>query len=165
VKVLGIDPGTAACGYGIVSASGGRLQAVDYGWWPTSARQRPELRLKRIHDEVAELIARHEPEVVVLEESYVGADARTALSVGQARGAALVACAAAQVACAEYAPATVKSTVCGYGRAEKAQVQRMVRAILGLAEIPRPHHAADALAVAICHALAPPLMSAAGGRR
>jgi crossover junction endodeoxyribonuclease RuvC len=165
VKVLGIDPGTAACGYGIVSASGGRLQAVDYGWWPTSARQRPELRLKRIHDEVVELIARHEPEVVVLEESYVGADARTALSVGQARGAALVACAAAQVECAEYPPATVKSTVCGYGRAEKAQVQRMVRAILGLAEIPRPHHAADALAVAICHALAPPLMSAAGGRR
>jgi crossover junction endodeoxyribonuclease RuvC len=165
VKVLGIDPGTAACGYGIVSASGGRLQAVDYGWWPTSARQRPEQRLKHIHDEVVELIVRHEPEVVVLEESYVGADARTALSVGQARGAVLVACAAARVACAEYPPATVKSTVCGYGRAEKAQVQRMVRTILGLAEIPRPHHAADALAVAICHALAPPIMSASGGRR
>jgi crossover junction endodeoxyribonuclease RuvC len=165
VKVLGIDPGTAACGYGIVSASGGRLQAVDYGWWPTSARQRPEARLKRIHDEVAELIARHAPEAVVLEDSYVGADARTALSVGQARGAALVACAAAQVVCAEYPPATVKSTVCGYGRAEKAQVQRMVRAILGLEDVPRPHHAADALAVAICHALAPPLMKAAGGRR
>ena len=165
MKVLGIDPGTAACGYGIVSASGGRLQAVDYGWWPTSARERPEARLKRIHDEVAELIARHAPEAVVLEDSYVGADARTALSVGQARGAALVACAAAQVVCAEYPPATVKSTVCGYGRAEKAQVQRMVRAILGLEDVPRPHHAADALAVAICHALAPPLMKAAGGRR
>jgi crossover junction endodeoxyribonuclease RuvC len=165
VKVLGIDPGTAACGYGIVSASGGRLQAVDYGWWPTSARERPEARLKRIHDEVAELIARHAPEAVVLEDSYVGADARTALSVGQARGAALVACAAAQVVCAEYPPATVKSTVCGYGRAEKAQVQRMVRSILGLEDVPRPHHAADALAVAICHALAPPLMKAAGGRR
>ena len=164
MKVLGIDPGTAACGYGIVSANGGRLQAVDYGWWPTSARQRPEARLKRIHDEVAQLIARHAPEAVVLEDSYVGADARTALSVGQARGAALVACAAAQVVCAEYPPATVKSTVCGYGRAEKAQVQRMVRAILGLEDVPRPHHAADALAVAICHALAPPLMKAAGGR-
>jgi crossover junction endodeoxyribonuclease RuvC len=101
----------------------------------------------------------------VLEDSYVGADARTALSVGQARGAALVACAAARVACAEYPPATVKSTVCGYGRAEKAQVQRMVRAILGLPDVPRPHHASDALAVAICHALAPPLQRAAGGRR
>jgi crossover junction endodeoxyribonuclease RuvC len=165
VKVLGIDPGTAACGYGIVHASGDRLEALDFGWWPTPARQAPELRLKQIHDEVAALIARHEPEAVVLEESYVGADARIALSVGQARGAVLVACAAARVACAEYAPATVKHAVCGYGRAEKAQVQRMVRAILGLPEVPRPHHAADALAVAICHALAPPLAAVAGSRR
>jgi crossover junction endodeoxyribonuclease RuvC len=165
VKVLGIDPGTAACGYGIVSVNGGRLEAVDFGWWPTPARQRPELRLKRIHDEIADLIARHAPQAVALEESYVGADARIALSVGQARGAALVACAAAQVACVEYAPATVKQSVCGYGRAEKGQVQRMVRAVLGLSELPQPHHAADALAVAICHALAPPLMAAAGARR
>ena len=165
MKVLGIDPGTAACGYGIVQANGGRLRAVDFGWWPTSARQAPELRLKRIHDEVADLIARHEPEAVALEESYVGADARIALSVGQARGAALVACGAARVACVEYPPATVKHAVCGYGRAEKAQVQRMVRAILSLTDIPKPHHAADALAVAICHALAPPLAALAGSRR
>ena len=165
MKVLGIDPGTAACGYGIVHASGGRLQAVQYGWWPTPARARPELRLKRIHDAVADLIARHEPEAVALEESFVGADARIALSVGQARGAALVACAAAGVHCAEYPPATVKSAVCGYGRAEKTQVQRMVKAILGLPEPPRPHHAADALAVAICHALTPPLAALAGGAR
>jgi len=165
VKVLGIDPGTAACGFGIVHGSGGRLRAVEYGWWETSPSEAPELRLKRIHDEVAELIGRHEPTAVALEESYVGADARTALSVGQARGAVLVACAAAQVACAEYAPATVKQAVCGYGRAEKAQVQRMVRTVLGLDEVPRPHHAADALAVAICHALAPPLLAVAGGRR
>jgi crossover junction endodeoxyribonuclease RuvC len=164
VKVLGIDPGTAACGYGIVTASGGRLTAVDFGWWPTPAGQRLELRLRRIHDEVAALIAAHEPEAVVLEESYVGADARIALSVGQARGAALVACARAEVACTEYAPARVKQAVCGYGRAEKAQVQRMVKAILGLDDLPRPHHAADALAVAICHALAPPLLALAGGR-
>ena len=116
------------------------------------------MRLKRIHDEVADLIARHEPEAVALEESYVGADARIALFVGQARGAALVACAAAGVGCAEYPPATVKQAVCGYGRAEKAQVQRMVRAILAMDTIPTPNHAADALAVAICHALAPPLL-------
>jgi crossover junction endodeoxyribonuclease RuvC len=165
VKVLGIDPGTAACGYGIVDVDGGRLRAVEHGWWQTPARQRPELRLKRIHDAVAELIAKQAPEAVVLEESFVGVDARTALSVGQARGAVLVACANAGVACAEYPPATVKHTVCGYGRAEKAQVQRMVRAILGLPEIPTPHHAADALAVAICHALAPPLMAIAGAAR
>ena len=158
MKVLGIDPGTAACGYGIVHASGGRLKAVEFGWWQTPARERPELRLKQIHDAIAELIERHEPEAVVLEESFVGADARTALSVGQARGAALVACASAGVFCTEYPPSSVKHAVCGYGRAEKAQVQQMVKAILGLAETPKPHHAADALAVAICHALAPPLM-------
>ncbi len=163
MKVLGIDPGTANCGYGIVTASGGRLSAVDHGWWTTSARERPEVRLKRIHDEVATLIGEHGPDTVVLEESYVGADARTALFVGQARGAVLVACAAADVRCAEYPPATVKQAVCGYGRADKAQVQRMVKAILGLRESPKPHHAADALAVAICHALAAPLASAAGG--
>ena len=165
MKVLGIDPGTAACGYGIVHASGGRLQAVDFGWWQTPARERAELRLKRIHDEVADLIARYEPEAAALEESYVGADARIALSVGQARGAVLVACAAAEVSCTEYPPATVKQAVCGYGRADKGQVQRMVRSILALAELPEPHHAADALAVAVCHALAPPLAALAGARR
>ena len=165
MKVLGIDPGTAACGYGIVETDGGRLKAVEHGWWPTPARERPELRLKRIHDAVADLIAKEAPAAVALEESYVGVDARTALSVGQARGAVLVACANAHVQCTEYPPATVKHAVCGYGRAEKAQVQRMVRAILGLDEIPTPHHAADALAVAICHALAPPLLAIAGAAR
>jgi len=165
VKVLGIDPGTAACGYGIVYGSGGSLQAVEFGWLRTSAQERLELGLRRIHDAVAYLIAQHEPDAVALEESFVGADARTALSVGQARGAVLVACATAGVSCAEYPPASVKSAVCGYGRAEKAQVQRMVKSILGLAEVPKPHHAADALAVAICHALASPLAAAIGAGR
>ena len=165
MKVVGIDPGTAACGYGIVHESGGRLRAVDHGWWRTSAGDRPELRLKTIFDAVGELVRLHAPDAVALEESFVGADARIALSVGQALGAALVACAAAEVACTEYPPATVKHAVCGYGRAEKAQIQRMVRAVLGLEEVPKPHHAADALAVAICHALAPPLAALAGSRR
>ena len=115
-----------------------------------------------IFEGVAGLIEQHRPDAVALEESFVGADARIALSVGQARGAVLVASALAGVDCAEYAPALVKQAVCGYGRAEKAQVQRMVKAILGLAEAPKPMHAADALAVAICHALAPPLMKVAG---
>ena len=162
MKVIGIDPGTAACGYGIVQGSGGRLRAVDHGWWRTSAGERQELRLKKIFDGVAALVEEHRPDAVVLEESFVGADARTALSVGQARGAVLVACALADVQCAEYAPARVKQVVCGYGRAEKAQVQRMVKVILGLPSPPTPHHAADALAVAICHALAPPLLRVAG---
>ena len=165
MRVLGIDPGTAACGYGIVQESGGRIRSLDHGWWQTPAGERPELRLKTIFDRVQELIAEHAPDAVAVEESFVGADARTALSVGQARGAVLVACAVAEVPCTEYPPATVKQAVCGYGRAEKDQMQRMVRSVLGLAEIPRPHHAADALAVAICHALAPPLLAIAGGRR
>ena len=118
-----------------------------------------------IYDGVAELIEEFGPDAVVLEESFVGADARTALSVGQARGAVLVAAASYGIACAEYAPSRVKQAVCGYGRAEKAQVQRMVAAILGLKKAPTPHHAADALAVAICHALAPPLAALAGSAR
>jgi crossover junction endodeoxyribonuclease RuvC len=142
VKVIGIDPGTAACGYAIVRGRGNRLV--------------------RIYDGVTQLIEDYRPDAVALEESFVGADARTALSVGQARGAILVACELAGVEAVEYAPAHVKQAVCGYGRAEKAQVQRMVQAILGLKALPEPHHAADALAVAICHALAPPLLRAVG---
>ena len=167
MKVLGIDPGTAACGYGIVHGSGGRLRAVASGCWRTSAQEPLDARLLTIFERVRELIAEHEPDAVALEESYVGADARIALSVGQARGAVLVAAAGAGVECAEHAPARVKQTVCGYGRADKAQVQRMVKAILGLDADPTPHHAADALAVAICHALASPLLAlaAAEGRR
>ena len=130
MKVVGIDPGTAACGYGIVHESGGRLRAIDHGWWSTPAGERPELRLKTIFDGVAALITEHAPDAVALEESFVGADARIALSVGQARGAVLVAAALAGLECTEYAPSSVKQAVCGYGRADKAQVQRMVKAIL-----------------------------------
>ena len=157
MKVLGIDPGTAACGYGIVHGSDGRLRAGESGCWRTSARERPDARLLVIFEGVRELIAEHEPDAVALEESYVGADARIALSVGQARGAVLVAAAGAGVECAEHAPARVKQTVCGYGRADKGQVQRMVRVILGLEREPSSSHEADAFAVAICHALGSPL--------
>ena len=162
MTVLGIDPGTASCGYGVITEKGGRLRAVDFGCWRTTASQRPEERLLRIHDGVVELIERYEPRAVALEESFVGVDARTALSVGQARGAAIVAAALAGVDCTEYAPSHVKLAVSGYGRAEKAQVQRMVQAILRLDAPPAPHHAADALAVAICHAMAPALLRATG---
>jgi crossover junction endodeoxyribonuclease RuvC len=162
VKVLGIDPGMAACGYGIVHESDGRLRATCHGWWRTSPRQRPERRLLVLFEGVRELIDRHDPDAVALEESYVGADARIALSVGQARGAVLVAASSAGLECVEYAPTRVKQAVCGYGRADKGQVQRMVRTILALDAPPEPTHAADALAVAICHALAPPALHAAG---
>jgi crossover junction endodeoxyribonuclease RuvC len=161
VKVLGIDPGTAACGFGIVQESGGRIRRLDGGCWRTSARDRPEARLKTIFDRVIALVAAHEPDAVALEESFVGADARIALFVGQARGAALVAAASAGVECAEYAPAHVKQAVCGYGRADKQQVGRMVQMMLALDAGPATPHEADALAVAICHALAPPLAKVA----
>ena len=158
MKVLGIDPGTAACGFGIVHERDGRLKATCHGWWKTEANERVEARLLTIFNGVQELIAEHGPDAVALEESFVGADARIALSVGQARGAVLVAASSAGLACTEYAPSRVKQSVCGYGRADKEQVGRMVRAILALDDLPRPNHAADALAVAICHALAPPLL-------
>ena len=161
MKVLGIDPGTAACGFGIVHERDGRLKATCHGWWRTSARERLEARLLTIFEGVQALIAEHAPDAVALEESFVGADARIALSVGQARGAVLVAASSVGVVCAEYAPARVKQAVCGYGRADKLQVGTMVKAILSLRELPKPDHAADALAVAICHAMAPPLLRAA----
>jgi crossover junction endodeoxyribonuclease RuvC len=153
VRVLGIDPGTAACGYGIVHESDGRLRATAHGCWTTRAGERQDIRLKTIFDAVAAVIADHAPDAVALEESYVGADARIALSVGQARGAVLVACAAAGVDAVEYAPARVKQSVCGYGRADKAQIRQMVKLVLGI-DVAN-NHASDALAVAICHATAP----------
>ena len=161
MKVLGIDPGTAACGYGIVHESDARLRAVCHGLWRTPASQRLELRLKTIYEGVAGLLAEHAPDALALEESYVGADARTALSVGQARGAVLLAGALAGVACVEYPPARVKQTVCGYGRADKGQVQRMMGLMLGVRD-PMTDHASDALAVAVCHVLAPPLLEVVG---
>ena len=160
MKVLGIDPGTAACGYGIVHRSGGRLRAVGGGCFRTSAREPLDARLLTIFEGVRALVAEHEPDAVAIEESYVGADARIALSVGQARGAVLVAAASAGVECTEYAPAHVKQALCGYGRAEKAQMQRMVKIVLGLADDPASSHEADALAVAVCHALAPRALEA-----
>ena len=160
MKVLGIDPGTAACGYGIVHGSDGRLRATCHGWWKTSPKERVDRRLLTIFEGVEELISTHAPDAVALEESYVGADARIALSVGQARGAILVAAASVGVECVEYAPSRVKQSVCGYGQADKAQVAQMVKAILGLDAPPKSHHASDALAVAICHATAPPLLRA-----
>jgi crossover junction endodeoxyribonuclease RuvC len=161
VKVLGVDPGTAACGWGIVVERHGRLRGVAHGSWTTKPSLPLAERLLAIFERVAGVLAEHEPDAVALEESFVGADARTALSVGQARGAILVACANAGLPCDEYAPARVKKSVCGFGRADKAQVQRMVSVLLALPEPPTPHHAADALAIAICRALEPPLLRAA----
>ncbi len=165
MKVVGIDPGTAACGYGVVDERGRQLTPLAHGCWRTPSASPLQLRLKKIFDAVTDLIEAYRPDAVALEESFVGVDARTALSVGQARGAVLVACAAAGIPTAEYAPNRVKHMVCGHGHADKAQMQRMVKMLLGLSRVPAPHHAADALAVAICHALAPPLLRYAPSAR
>ena len=161
MRVVGIDPGLAACGYGVVEACGRKAQALDFGCWHTKASSPAERRLLELFSGVTDLLVKHQPDVVALEESYVGRDPRGALVVGQVRGAIVVACAVAGYRCVQYPPASVKQAVCGYGRAEKAQVQQMAKAILGLEATPTPTHAADALAVAICHALAPPLLQLA----
>jgi crossover junction endodeoxyribonuclease RuvC len=150
--VLGIDPGTANTGYGVVARRRGRLVALDGGVIETRAGVATERRLAQIHARVAELIAEHDPAHVALEELYFGANARSAFAVGQARGVVMLAAGQRGIACSSYTPQQVKGAVCGTGRADKDQVGRMVQALLSLTEIPRPDHAADALAVAICHA-------------
>jgi len=160
--VLGIDPGTASTGYGVVAQRGGRLLALDGGVIETPAGQPLEDRLVSIHARVEELIAEHAPAAVAIEDLYFGANARSALAVGQARGVVLLAAGQRGLPCGSYTPQQVKSAVCGSGRAEKAQVQQMVQRLLSLVELPQPDHAADALAVAICHLNRAPLAAAAG---
>jgi crossover junction endodeoxyribonuclease RuvC len=161
--VLGIDPGTAHTGFGVVRRDGGRLVALDGGVIRTPAGAPLERRLVGIHARVAEIIDRHRPDSVAVEDVFFGVNARTAFAVGQARGAVLLAAGQRGLPCAAYTPQQVKSAVCGSGRADKAQVQRMVGRLLGLAEPPRPDHAADALAVALCHANRAPLAGALAG--
>jgi crossover junction endodeoxyribonuclease RuvC len=158
--VLGIDPGTASTGYGVVARRGGRLVALDGGVIETRAGAPPERRLTDIHRAVADLLDEHEPGCVALEDLFFGANARSAFAVGQARGVVLLAAGQRGLPCASYTPQQVKGAVCGTGRAAKEQVQRMVQALLRLPEPPRPDHAADALAVAICHANHGPLARA-----
>lgn len=158
--VLGIDPGLASTGYGVVADSNGRLTALDCGVIQTAAGVVRERRLADIHGEVEELLGTHEPDAVALEELYFGQNVRTAFAVGHARGVVMLAAGQRGLPCAGYTPQQVKSAVCGSGRADKGQVTRMVKTLLHLAEEPRPDHAADALAVAICHVNCAPLAMA-----
>ena len=160
VIVLGIDPGLANTGYGVVQRRGGRLVALDGGCVRTHPRSAPETRLADVHARVALLLDEHAPDAVALESLFFGENARSAFAVGQARGVVMLAAGQRGIACHDYTPQQVKGAVCGSGRAGKDQVQRMVQAVLALAELPRPDHAADALAVAICHANHAPLRAA-----
>jgi crossover junction endodeoxyribonuclease RuvC len=152
VIVLGIDPGTAHTGFGVVLSRGQALAAVDGGVIGTGPDEPLERRLARIHSRVCDLIAEHRPAALAVEDLFFGQNVRTAFAVGQARGAVLLSAGLAGVPCFSYTPQAVKQAVCGSGGAAKEQVQRMVGALLSLAEPPRDDHAADALAVAICHA-------------
>lgn len=151
MRVLGIDPGTAITGYGVVEEVNGELKPLAFGVIRTPADQRLPARLQLIYRGIRELVGEWGPPVAAVEELFFSSNVRTAMSVGQARGVALLALADAGLEVAEYTPLAIKQAVTGYGNADKAQMQEMVRLLLALSEVPRPDDAADALAVAICH--------------
>ena len=164
--VLGIDPGVSRCGYGCVAgAPGGGLQARAVGVITTAPADPLPERLALLQRELQALIAELEPEVVVVERVFFQTNVKTAMSVAQASGLALAAASAAGCTVAQYTANEVKQAVAGYGGADKGQVQRMVQRLLGLAEIPRPPDAADALALALCHLTRAPRLARIGARR
>jgi crossover junction endodeoxyribonuclease RuvC len=163
VIVLGIDPGTASTGYGVVARTGSRLRALEEGVITTAPVVPLERRLAEIHARVGELLDRHTPGAVAVEELYFGVNVRTAFAVGQARGVALLAAGQRGVPSRSYTPQQVKGAVCGHGRASKDQVARMVGRLLGLKDPPASDHAADALAIAICEINRAPLAQALAG--
>ncbi len=150
--ILGVDPGTAITGYGIIQSDGDEQGLIDYGVIITPADWPPATRLEHIYRELTRLMAKHHPTDAVVEKLFFSKNVRTALSVGQARGVALLAAAQNDLTIHEYTPLEIKQAVVGYGRAEKMQIQQMVKMILQLDTVPQPDDAADALAVAICHA-------------
>ena len=149
---LGIDPGTATTGYGVVKdAPDGRLFELCNGVIRTNSKTPYPARLKKIHDGITGIIDQYKPQVIAIEQVFFGKNVSTALSVGQARGVVILTAVLAGLELFEYTPIQVKEAVTGYGRAEKMQIQQMVKVLLGLTRIPKPDDAADALAVAICH--------------
>jgi crossover junction endodeoxyribonuclease RuvC len=158
VIVLGIDPGTARLGYGVVDRKGSKLTMLDYGCLETTNDRPLEQRLLIIHEGLTDLVETHHPEAVGVERLFFNKNVQTAFAVGQARGVVLLVAAQHGLPVFEYGPHEVKLAVTGYGRAPKDQVQRMVQMVLSMTELPRPDDAADALAVAVCtaHAATPP---------
>ncbi|HZK33986.1 MAG TPA: crossover junction endodeoxyribonuclease RuvC [Bacillota bacterium] len=151
MRVLGIDPGLAIMGYSLVEEHDNKLKAIDYGVITTPANMETPQRLLHIYNSTKQLIDEYAPDTAALEELFFNKNVKTALLIGHARGAAVVACAQAGLDQFEYTPLQVKQAVVGYGRAEKQQVQQMVKMLLSLRNLPKPDDAADALAVAICH--------------
>jgi crossover junction endodeoxyribonuclease RuvC len=152
VRIVGIDPGLAATGFGVVDQAGNSFRLIEFGVLTTSPGEVLARRLAVLRDGLAELLERHSPREAAVEQLFFNVNVRTALAVGQARGVVLLALADAGLPVSEYTPSQVKQTVVGYGSADKKQVQYMVRTILAMRETPKPDDAADALAIAICHA-------------
>ncbi len=151
MKILGIDPGTAVMGYGVIEAQDDAVSALDYGAITVPKGLAPAARLHYLHTELVKVIGRHRPDTVAVEQPFVAKNVRTALAIGRAQAVAMLAAAASDIPAYEYTPAQVKQRVANYGTSSKEQVQEMVRLQLGLAEAPQPADAADALAVALCH--------------
>jgi crossover junction endodeoxyribonuclease RuvC len=149
--VLGIDPGLARMGYGVVAQRDGRFKAVEYGTLTSQPHTPLEQRLADLFGKVQKVLKKARPDEVAMEELFFSRNAKTAIGVGQARGVALLACGLAGIAVYEYRPMEVKQAVAGYGNADKEQVQKMVKLLLGLEEVPKPDDTADALAIAITH--------------
>lgn len=160
VRILGIDPGYAILGYGILDMIGNHFEVVTYGSILTDSSMQMPQRLSVLYDELTEIIKRYEPEEASIEELFFNNNAKTAILVGEARGVAVLACAKQGLTINEYTPLQIKQALVGYGRADKKQVQAMVKAILNLDEVPKPDDTADAVAAAICHG-----HSGAGRRR
>ena len=151
MRIFGIDPGSERTGYGCIESSGGRHRLIACGILSASARSTFPERLLAIHVGLKALLERHRPECVAVENIFFAKNVRSALKLGHARGIALLAASQASIPVVEYSPAEIKRSVVGYGRAEKQQVQTMMKLLLGLEAVPSPHDVADALAVAICH--------------
>ena len=151
MRIIGIDPGYAIMGWGILDLKGNKFSVVDYGSITTDAGVDAAKRLQHIYAELGAVIAKYEPEEAAIEELFFNNNAKTVILVGEARGIAVLACANAGLEISEYTPLQIKQALVGYGRADKKQVQAMVKAILNLKEVPRPDDTADAVAAAICH--------------
>ncbi|MDR1101905.1 MAG: crossover junction endodeoxyribonuclease RuvC [Clostridiales bacterium] len=152
MRILGIDPGIAIVGFGVVDYTGGKFHVADYGQVTSPAKMPVPARLKLVFDDISYVIEKYKPDEVAIEELFFNTNQKTAINVAMARGVLIVAAQNAGLSLSEYTPLQVKQAVVGYGRAEKEQVQQMVKLILGLNEVPKPDDAADALALAICHA-------------
>lgn len=153
MKILGIDPGTGILGFGVIEADSARASLVDGGVIKTPSTDSDSVRLKTIFDELTEIIKQHKPEAMSVEKLFFAQNVTTAMTVAQARGVVLLCGVQSGLSVFEYTPLQIKQALTGYGRADKKQMQEMVRVVLRLKEIPKPDDCADALAAAICHSM------------